>query len=378
MNARVTSVLIVDDSATARAALRIALSDHPEVRIVGEAADGGSAVRLLEELRPDLVTMDVFLRRESGFDVARAIMATRPTPIVAITAANHHDKTLLFSALQVGVLDVCAKLPAPKHPDYERKRAALARTLRVLADVPLVSRPGPRVERRLAVPMRQPAASPPPEPAPAHARLRGGASGQASAAAKAAPRLLLIGASTGGPPRLAALLRALPKPFPLPIVIVQHIATGFVDGLASWLLETTGHPTCVVRARCELANGCVYLAADDHHLVLDAYGRIEALATAPRNYHRPSVDVLFESAAALPAAARSIAILMTGMGQDGASGLLSLRRAGALTIAQTPASCAVAAMPSAAIELDAAAQVLDPEGMPAAIIAEVFHAVYSR
>src|SRR5262249_34694347 len=111
-------ILIVDDSATARAALGLALTQAPGFSIVGEAKDAATAVRLVEERAPDLVTMDVFLRAENGFDVARSILSARPTPIVAVTAADHHDPSIVFRAMEAGVLDVSTKLPAPSHPDY--------------------------------------------------------------------------------------------------------------------------------------------------------------------------------------------------------------------------------------------------------------------
>jgi len=209
-------LLIVDDSKTARAALRVALADDPEIEVIGEAAERETALALLRERSPDLVTMDVFLRAENGLDLAASIMQTQATPIVVITAANAKDPGLVFRALGSGVLDVCAKLPGRNHPDYEARRARLKRTLKTLARVPVV--------HRTATPARSATKTlrlSPPEP------VRGEVDGSAHGT------ILLIGASTGGPPVLASLLRALPRPLPLPIAVVQHMAAGSPMGLPS-------------------------------------------------------------------------------------------------------------------------------------------------
>lgn len=351
--------LLIDDSVTARAALRIALSEDPVLEVIGEAADGATARRLISELAPDLITMDVFLRAESGLDLAASIMAAMAKPIVVVTAADVRDPSLVFRAMQAGVLDVCAKLPGPAHPDYEKRRSRLARMLRTLAKVPVVH--------------RTPARSPRVAAAQPHARsgpsrsVDGGAAGG----------MLLLGASTGGPAVLARLLRALPKPFPLPIAIVQHMVAGFVPGFAKWLADDGGHPVSLVSSSCSIERGVVYLPTAEHHLVIDAGGRVGATQAGPQGFYRPSVDVLFESAAAHLDAARSVGVLLTGMGSDGARGLSSLRKSGAHTIAQDPRTCAVPSMPASAIALGAAERILAPDAMVSVII-EATAAVFMR
>lgn len=356
-------VLIVDDSATARAALRAALADDPAIAVVGEAPDGATATRLVQELSPDLVTMDIYLRAENGLDVAEAIMAQKATPIVAITAADPRDSQIVFRAMQVGVLEVNAKLPAPTHPDYEARRARLLRTLKTLARVPVVHRFLDAIGRRkpTGIERRATARVPAPSPSP---RI------EVPAPSVAAPSgLLLLGASTGGPPVLSALLRALPKPFPTPIALVQHMSPGFIAGFASWLGSDTGHEVTFVESSRPLEAGHVYMPSDDHHLVLESGRRIGVSASPARGFHRPSIDTLFESAAKQPDVLRTLAILFTGMGSDGAAGLLALRHAGGQTFAQTPATCTVGSMPTRAIELGAAQFVLDPADMPSEILA---------
>jgi two-component system chemotaxis response regulator CheB len=343
-------VLVIDDSRTARAALRAALTRDREIDVVGEAADGTEARKLIERLKPQLITMDVFLRAESGLDLTAAIMRTAPTPIVVVTAADAKDASLVFRAMQAGALDVCAKLPSPTHPDYAARCTRLIRTIKTLQNVPVVHRWRAAPPGHLAAPS-MPAPITVPQP-------RAGASARA---------MLLLGASTGGPPVLAKLLRQLPKPFPAPIVLVQHMVPGFVPAFAKWLAEETGHSVRLVTQPCEPNAGVVYLSGDEQHLVVEPGPVVRTIQEAPRGFHRPSIDVLFESAAASSVAARFIGVLLTGMGSDGARGLLSLRQAGAHTIAQEPKSCAVASMPEQAIALDAAQRVLTPEALPAAI-----------
>lgn len=359
-------ILIIDDSATARAALRLAFADAAELEVVGEAEGGGEALRLVAQLAPDLITMDVFLRAENGLDLAASIMEANATPIVVVTAANTRDPSLAFRAMQAGALEVCAKLPGPNHADYPLRRAHLLRTLKSLAKVPVVNRkPGALATRSRGLPVERPQAMlPQPLRAENRTRVERARSGEASSAGA----MLLLGASTGGPPVLARLLRALPRPFPMPIAIVQHIVPGFIAGFAKWLEEDTGHPVSLVSSSRALEAGTVYLASSERHLVLEGNARIGTSDEAPRDFYRPSVDVLFESAAALHGVSHSIAVLCTGMGTDGARGLLALRHAGASTMVQAPEHSAVPSMPAGAIALEAAQQVLAPDALPAAIL----------
>ena len=321
--------LIVDDSVTARVALKVALAGDPAVLVVGEAETGDEALRLAHRLKPDIVLMDVYLRGQNGLDVAAELMSASPCPILAVTAANPSDPALVFRGMDVGVLDICLKPPAPTSPGYEDARRRLTRLVKVLAEVPVVTRPA------------RTSSSPTPPP---------------RAAEPGVPGLVLLGASTGGPPALREILSLLPSPFPLPVVVVQHLTAGFGPGFVAWLSEASGHAVSLVQRPETLAPGRVYVAADDRHARVSAQAVLPDDAP-PRRYQRPSVDVLFTSAAEAfrgPVAAA----LLTGMGSDGAEGLLALRRAGALTLAQSPETCVVPSMPAEAIALGAAAQVL--------------------
>jgi two-component system chemotaxis response regulator CheB len=286
--------------------------------------------------------MDLFLRRESGLDVAAQIMARSPRPILIVTIADTSDAELIFKAVEVGVLDVCSKLPSPMSPLYKQKRERLVRLIKTLATVPVVhrsagSRPAP--DSRAG-----------PTPAP-RADLPG------------RYKVLLIGASTGGPPALCTLLSRLSAPFQLPIVIVQHMAEGFMKGFVDWLGQVTSHRLVMVEQPEVLVPGKVYLPPDSHHLRFSSGQRLALSAEPPRSHQRPSIDILFESAAAQIGNA-AIGIILTGMGGDGAAGLLSLKQAGSLTIAQAPHTCVVDSMPRRAIDLGAAGKTLELEAIP--------------
>ncbi|MCP4898219.1 MAG: response regulator, partial [bacterium] len=223
------SILVVDDSATARAALRQVIESDPQLMVVGEAESGDEALQAIERKRPNLVTMDVFLRRENGLDITEAIMARCPTPILIVTGGNVSDPALVFRAMEVGALDVCSKLPSPRSPNYPPARDRFVRLVKTLSQVPVVHRK-PRRMRTTDHQIHRPTT---PSSAP---RL-------------ANPGVLVIGASTGGPPVLGAILGQLPRPFPLPIAVAQHMAEGFVRGFADWLADETTLPVvCVEEA----------------------------------------------------------------------------------------------------------------------------------
>jgi two-component system, chemotaxis family, protein-glutamate methylesterase/glutaminase len=337
-------ILIVDDSATARAAIRAALELDKRTTVVGDAVSGEEAIRLVQRLRPDLVTMDVYLSGTTGIDVTRSIMEECPTPILVVTAYHPTDPGLAFKAVAAGALDVCAKLPSPRSADYAREQKRLVRLVHALARVPVV--------RRHAGRSRQESQT-----------------SSSTIETKARPRdLIAIGASTGGPPVVRDLLRALPTEFPVPVVLVQHMTRGFGESYSQWLAAETQHRIVYVHESAVLAPATVFIASDNRHLRIERGRRLVCFDGDAVNYQRPSIDVFFNSVAR-ELGAHSAAVLLTGMGSDGAEGLLSLRTTGALTIAQAPETCAVDSMPSSAIRLNAASLVLRPQ----AIAAEVVH-----
>ncbi len=340
-------VLVVDDSPTARLALRRALEwPGSGLRVVGEAATARQTLRMLRELEPDVVTMDVYLGREDGVEITASIMKSRPRPIVIVTGISPGDPELAFRAMAVGALDVLAKPPAATHASYDAERKRLARTVRSLSLVPVVTR------RSTSVPA-------PPDVA-----------GRAPPPLGIGPTaVVVVGASTGGPPLLVDLLGSVPAPLGAPVVIVQHITEGFGEGFAAWLGDVAGHPTEYCTSRRRLTPGVVYVAADYAHLRFCGPDLIEPVAGPHRKFQRPSIDDLFESVPP-QRAPFTLAVLLTGMGADGAEGLLALRQAGAFTVAQEPSTCAVEGMPASAIRLHAATEVMRPRAI-AALLADV-------
>ncbi len=332
-------VLIVDDSPTARLALARALSeDASDIVIVGEAANAKEALAAIDRLSPDLVTMDVHLGAEDGIQLAAQIMGHHPVPILIVTGVDARNPGLAFRAMQAGALDVVPKLPGPHHPAYAGERQRLRRLTRALAIVPVATRhrPPPR-----------PMTTSPPMP---HGRCE----------------VVLIGASTGGPLALQALLASLERPFPLPIAIVQHVSEGFGEMLGTWLATTTGHRVFTAKSRHVPQPGDVILAPDNAHLVVPGRGLLAVREGPPRNFQRPCIDLLFETAA--PAyGAHVTALLLTGMGRDGTAGLRALRDAGARTFAQDPSTCVVDSMPQSAISLGAATAVMSIDHMASAL-----------
>lgn len=327
-------VLIVDDSATSVLALRRLLSSDPHLEVVGEAKTGAEALHRAKELLPDLVTMDVYLGGNDGVDVARGILTSISTRVVMVTGLDPSRADLAFRALSVGALDVLGK------PSFSEDDGARHQCRRFLAAIVALSRVK-IVTRRAA---KEPEG---PEPA--------GTPGGHS--------LFALGASTGGPSVLHRILSGLPRPYPVPIVIVQHIEASHVQAFADWL-GTSGHETRVASLAIEPQPGVVYIAPGGRHLKYTSTNLIAPTHGEARGFQLPSIDEFFESLARVDAR-RVFAVILTGMGDDGAEGLRCLRAAGALTAVQSEESCVVPGMPSAAIKSGGANLQLTPEEIAA-------------
>lgn len=330
-------VLIVDDSPTARLGIRQALEAHADLQVVGEAGAAAQALERARALRPDLITMDVCMGREDGVDITATIMREAPAPILIVTAMGPRDPGLAFRALEAGALEVLAK---PRGgPAGEADRRMLVRAVRAMAGMPVVTRRG-RGARSSPPPVGDPS------PEPSTGRIE----------------RVLVGASTGGPPLLHQVFEQVPAPLPVPVVVIQHVMPGFSRGLVDWLSAVTGHPVKLCEQPTRMAPGHLYFAPDRRHLHLTDPGALAPHDAPPRRFQRPSVDELFDSAVGHRPES-TLALVLTGMGDDGAAGLLALRRAGARTVAQRPSTCVADSMPSRAIEQGAAGEVLDPAGI---------------
>jgi len=336
-------VLVVEDSATMRSHLRESLAGDPDLKLVGEATDGGQAVELCGRLRPDVVTMDMMLPTMSGLAATEQIMADFPTPILVVSSADRQELFSTYNALAAGAVDVLEK---PRGDSSDAGWAGrLCAAIRLVSRIRVITHPRARLDGR-----DRPA--PPPEPAWPQPVAEG-----------AGPlRVVAIGASTGGPGALTEMLRALPAGFRTPVLCVQHIAASepFAVAFSAWLADQTGRDVTYATAGTPISRlgGRVVLAPPDRHLLVRD-GGLRLNGGPLRHSCRPAVDVLFESVAAEYGAAAA-GCLLTGMGRDGAEGLLRMRARGAATFAQDESSCVVYGMPQAAALLGAAAYSLPP------------------
>lgn len=321
---------IVNDVAMAAEALRRVVAASRDHEVLWVARGGREAVRLCQELRPDLVLMDLVMPDMDGVEATRLIMQQSPCAILIVTAQPQDNVGQVFRAMGAGALDVTATpLLGSAHGAGEVDSPLLAK-IRTIGKLLRVS--------------------------------AGEASGMAASSAEAAPRtavkhLLAIGASTGGPGAIARVLSGWTPAPGTAIVVVQHIDANFAGPFARWLGDQVGIPVRPVDAGDQLEAGVVLVARTNDHLVMDARLRLHYDAN-PRDYaYRPSVDVFFRCVAQY-FSLDATGVLLTGMGRDGAEGLLAMRQAGKYTIAQDQASCAVYGMPRAAAELGAADRIL--------------------
>jgi two-component system chemotaxis response regulator CheB len=331
-------VLVVEDSVTVRKRLCEVLGADPGIEVVGEAEDGKQAIERCRALRPDVITMDMMLPVMTGLAATEYVMAHFPTPILIVSSSTNRGELFrTYDALAAGAVDVLEKpMGDDGDADWERRFVA---AVRLIARIRVITHPRARLG-----PLGRTAAAAPLPPAPA---------------AAGPCRVVALCASTGGPGALRELLCALPSPFPVPILIVLHIGRPFGGAFAAWLDAQTGHRVQEARGgeRLEQLPGRVLLAPPDRHLVVGAGGALHLSDAPPRHSCRPSVDLLLESLAR-ECGPRALGCLLTGMGRDGAAGLLALRRAGGRTIAQDEATSVVYGMPREAVALGAAEQIL--------------------
>jgi two-component system chemotaxis response regulator CheB len=330
------NVLVVEDSPVMQMLLVQILNSDPALAVCGTAGSGEQAVDFLKENKPDVIVMDIHMNGMDGFETTRKIMETQPTPIVICTgSANATEVMTTFRALEAGALAAVAKPTGPGHPDYQDLTDKLLQTVKSMAEVKVVKR-WPKRRQNDAVPVVSPNERP------------------------RAIKAVVIGASTGGPQVLQTILGGLPRDFSIPVLIVQHIAAGFLQGLIDWLNLTCGLQVHVATHGELLMPGQAYMAPDGYHMGVSATGRIVLSSHPAESGLRPAVGYLFRTAAEAWEG-QAVAILLTGMGKDGADELKQLKDLGALTIAQDRESSVIHGMPGEAIKLGGARYVLSPE-----------------
>jgi two-component system chemotaxis response regulator CheB len=343
-------VLVVDDSPLFAEMISSVLRADPALSVVGIATDGRQAVDLALELEPDVITMDIQMPEMDGLEAIERIMASRPTPILVVSGdPRAQGDEMHFEALRRGALDVMAKdeLLTPAVEQQEKLRDHL----KFLAGITVVRHMGLHESQTdpVAVRSRPPSREWRPLEVASRKTLQ--------------REVLAIAASTGGPLALAALLGDLPPDFPAGIVVVQHIGTGFVQNLATWLDDVSALSVRIARDGEPLRPATVLLAPDDRQMTVSSGGRISLEASAPVGGHLPSGTLLLSSVARAYGR-RAIGLILTGMGRDGVEGLQAIKEAGGVTLAQDEESSVVFGMPKTAIELGAAEEVLSLAEIP--------------
>lgn len=343
-------VLVVEDSPVVREFLVHILGADSAIQVIGTANDGEQAVDAVVRQRPDVITMDIHMPKLDGLEATRRIMETYPTPIVIVSGStDSRDVALTFRAMEAGAVAVLRRPAGIGHPDHEASVRELVQTVKLMSEVKLIRR-WPKTGRQMPVlPLAQ----------AYHAPIETKA------------RVIAIGASTGGPPVLQTILAALPQDFPVPILIVQHMAAGFTRGFVQWLAQTSSLPLHLAAHDERIRPRHVYVAPDEFQMRVERGGKIVLTKDEPENGLRPSVSYLLRSVDEVYGG-DAIAGLLTGMGQDGAKELKLLKEKGAITFAQDKESSVVHGMPGAAIKLDAATFVLSPEKI-AAVLTNLVH-----
>lgn len=339
-------VLVVEDSPVIREFLVGLLSSDPGISVIGAANNGEDALRAVEDQRPDVITMDIHMPRMNGIEATRRIMETYPTPIVIVSGSRDPKEVeTTFHAMEAGALAFLERPVGQGHPHHLDMVKELVQTVKLMSEVKVVRR-WPRTPRKTLASTIAP-----------EVNLR---------KATENIRLVAVGASTGGPPVIQTILSDLSKDFPVPMLIVQHMAEGFIAGFAEWLIQKSDLPIHIATHGEQTLPGHVYIAQDGFQMKVDRGGRILLSKDEPENGHRPSVSHLFRSVASVYGK-NAVGVLLTGMGKDGAEELKLMKNEGAVTIVQDRESSVVYGMPGEATCLGAATYVFSPEKIAAAL-----------
>lgn len=324
-------VLLADDSPTIRHYLSSILVEMNNITIVGEARNGREVIELVHKLQPDVVSMDINMPTMDGLEATRQIMAEIPTPVVVVSGLIESDVELSIRALEAGALAVVEKPPDRQNPLFEEKRKRLVTAIRAMSGVSVVSR---RYN---------------------HSALANDSQEFANVKPKTdrltRPEIIAIGASTGGPSAIHRILKEFPANLSVPILIVQHMPHEFLQGLARWLQRSTDLQVKIADSGDEIKAGHVYIAPGTSHMTLKrTEGQLFVRLIRERGtpQYQPSINMLFNSVATT-CGSNAIGVILTGMGDDGASGLLAMKQASARTLAQDENSSTVYGMPNAAV-----------------------------
>jgi two-component system chemotaxis response regulator CheB len=332
-------VLIVDDSKVIQEFLAHLLSSDPDIQVVGFANSGYEAIELVRLKKPDVITMDIHMPGMDGYEATRTIMETVPTPIVIVSGSGKTKEVAeTFRYLEAGALAVVIRPPGFEDPQFTTSRKELIQTVKLMSEVKVVKR-FPRSRKEQIKPLRLV---------------------QTFENDLKRIQVIAIGASTGGPMALQIILSRLPGDLPVPVLIVQHIAAGFVKGFKEWLSSTSGIKLKIAEDGEHILAGVGYIAPDNFHMGISRGNKISLIDLPPENGLKPSISYLFRSVAQ-SIGPNALGVLLTGMGKDGADELKAMKEKGAFTVVQNEESSVVFGMPGEALRIGAADQALFPE-----------------
>jgi two-component system chemotaxis response regulator CheB len=326
-------VLLIEDSQVTLVILRRILSSSPQIKVVGEARTGLEALEMIPKIQPDVICTDLHMPQMDGLEFTSEVMTLYPRPILVISSwVQEEDAPHVFQLLEAGALDIFPKPSAGLTTEDKLLNQELINKIQILAGVKVFKK-----KRKSSSPVKSLETF--------------------SSKSYVKPEIVVIGASTGGPQTINELFAQLPSNFPVPVICVQHICFGFLQGFIDWLSSSCRLPIQMAKPGQIPKPGTIYFPPEQQHLELDERGRFICSDSPPLDGHRPSVTVTFKSVAKFYGRA-TVGILLTGMGRDGAEGMQCIAQAGGLTIAQDEATSVIFGMPKEAIDLGAAKLVL--------------------
>ncbi len=363
MSTKKIRVLVVDDSAFMRKVISDILNSDPEIEVIGTAKDGVEAVELVQKLQPDVITMDVEMPRMNGLEAVKKIMEIRPTPIVMVSALTKEGSKITFEALEAGAVDFIPKPSGSISLDIRKIGEEIIKKVKQAAKAKVV-------RRRVSTTVK-------PKTTTEEVKVETAISQPTSAAeelmvpdSKLKEMCVIIGSSTGGPPVVTEIISKLPKRMP-PIFVVQHMPPGFTKLFADRINQVSKLNVKEAEHGERVMPGYVYIAPGDYHMLLTKRGDniyISLDNKMPKvNGTRPAVDITAEAVANIYGG-KSVGVILTGIGKDGAYGFKKIKEKGGKIIAQDGKTCVVFGMPKAVIELGIADLVLPPSEIPGAIV----------
>jgi len=334
-------ILIVDDSIVVQEYLTYLFSSDPDIKVVGVAGSGSEAIKLVKLKKPNVITMDIHMPVMDGYETTRIIMETFPTPIVIVSgSSNPKEMANTYRALEAGALAFVHRPPGMENPQFPNFSKDLIQTVKLMSEVKVIKLFPQNIKEHVH-PLR----------------LEKTFENDVRSI-----QIVAIGASMGGPMVLQKILSTLPKDLPVPVLIVQHIAAGFVKGFQEWMSITSGIKLKIAEEGERLSAGIGYIAPDNFHLGVTPGKKIALSNKPPENGFKPSVNYLFRSVSQA-FGPDALGVLLTGMGKDGAVELKAMKDKGALTIVQNEESSVVFGMPGEALRIGAADHALSPESI---------------